>query len=368
MIDPFKVFIPETVKTPIIETLYSGFVGQGKKVDLFESELSSKFELKNVVTLNSGTSALRLALALAGVGPNDEVITTPYTMVATNTAILEQYAVPVFADIQYDTCNIDPKDIEHRITEKTKAIMCVHWGGYPCDMDEITKIAKKHNLIVIEDAAHALNATYKGKKIGTISDYTTFSFQAIKQLTTVDGGMITVKDNKKYEEALRRRWFGIDRKNRGTDLSKDPISDITELGFKYHMNDVSAVIGLSQLPYFDENSEKRKNVAEKYRYGLGDIKEIRLLKCEPDRTPGNWMFAIHVDDRNEFIKHMLSKGIGVTVHNWRNDRYSIFGGKRNDLPNLDKLDKTLVNLPIHHAITEEDVDFIISEIKKYYKR
>ena len=143
------------------------------------------------------------------IGPGDEVISTPYTMVATNTGILEQFANPVFADIKYEKFNIDPDNIERRINEKTKAIMCVHWGGYPCDIDEIHKIASNHNLPVIEDAAHALGASYKNKPIGVISDYTVFSFQAIKHLTTVDGGMLSIKNNNKYQEALRRRWFGI---------------------------------------------------------------------------------------------------------------------------------------------------------------
>ena len=201
--------------------------------------------------MNSGTSALRLALALIGVGPGDEVISTPYTMVATNTAILEQYAKPVFADIKYHSINIDPADIGHRISDRTKAIMCVHWGGYPCDMDEIHKIASDYKIPVIEDAAHALGASYKNKPIGTISEFTTFSFQAIKHLTTGDGGLLSVKSESKFKEGLRRRWFGIDRANRKKTFIEDPVDDIKEVGYKYHMNDIAATIGLEQLKYFD---------------------------------------------------------------------------------------------------------------------
>jgi perosamine synthetase len=369
MIDSFKVHMPKSVKKALLETIFSGYIGQGSKVDEFEKKFSKKFGIKNVVSLNSCTSALRLALALIGVGPGDEVISTPYTMVATNTAILEQFAKPVFTDIQYETLNMDPKDIEHRISKKTKAIICVHWGGYPCDLDEIHNIAAKNDLAVIEDAAHALGSKYKGKPIGTISDYTAFSFQAIKHITTGDGGMLTLLKKNKYKEAIRRRWFGIDRKNRGKALSSDPIRDITEVGYKYHMNDVAATIGLEQLKYFNLLFKKRREIAQQYRKGLQNVAGIKLLENKNDRIHANWMFAIHVKrKRGHFLSAMRSKGIGVTIHNWRNDRYSVFGGMRRDLPNLKKANSSVVNLPLHHDISNGEVDNIISKIKNYCKK
>ena len=367
MISNFKVFIPESIKEPLLKTLFSGFIGQGQKVDEFEIEFSKKFDINNVVSLNSGTSALRLALALIGVGPGDEIITTPYTMVATNTVILEQYAKPVFADIKYETINIDSSDIEHRINNKTKAIICVHWGGYPCDMEEIHKIALDYDISVIEDAAHALGARYKKKTIGTISDYTAFSFQAIKHLTTGDGGMLSVKNNNKFNEAKRRRWFGIDRVNRKNTLKEDPIDDIKEVGYKYHMNDIAATIGLEQLKYFDMTFERRAEIANLYREELRDVVGITLLENKKDRVNANWMFAVHINNRNKFIKYMQSKRIGVTVHNWRNDRYSIFGGLRKDLPNLERVNESLINLPLHSGLSDDDISYIMSEIKKFSK-
>ncbi|MBS3125467.1 DegT/DnrJ/EryC1/StrS family aminotransferase [Candidatus Woesearchaeota archaeon] len=200
------------------------------------------------VTVNSGTAAVHLALDIAGVGPGDEVITTSLTCAATNHAILMQYAKPVFADVQYDTGNIDPEDIEHRITPKTKAVLVVHWAGYPCDMDEINAIAKKHNLPVIEDAAHAMGASYKGKPMGTISDFTCFSLQAIKHITTGDGGILCTNNIQDYQKGIRRRWFGIDRNHRIPSVLGHADYDIVERGFKYHMNDIAAAIGLAQLP------------------------------------------------------------------------------------------------------------------------
>lgn len=367
MIAPFKVSVPHSVKEELLKTLFSGFIGQGEKVRLFEEEFSRHFGMKNVVTVNSGTAAIRLALALSGVGPGDEVISTPYTMVATNTAILEQFAIPVFADIQSDTINLDPEDIEHRITERTKAIMCVHWGGYPCDMDEIHKIATDHDLIVIEDAAHALGATYRGKPIGTISDYSTFSFQAIKHLTTGDGGLLAVRDDDKYDEAVRRRWFGIDRDGRRNTFIEDPVIDITEPGYKYHMNDIAATIGLEQLKYFGPLFQRRQEIAEYYTDELEGLDGISLLERGQDRTHANWMFAIHTEDRNALMKYLREKKIGVTIHNWRNDRYSVFGGLRKDLPVLARVNEILVNIPMHHDLTSSEIEYIVDEIRTYFR-
>jgi len=358
----FYPFIPEGVPEKVVEVLKSRWIGQGPKVDEFENEFCKKLNLNNAIYLNSCTSALRLALATIGVGPGDEVITTPNTMIATNTVILEQFAKPVFADIQYETMNIDPNDIEHRITEKTKAIQCVHFGGYPCDMNEIHKIANEHNLPVVEDAAHALGAKYKEKPIGSISDYTSFSFQAIKQITTVDGGMLCIKEKENYESAKRRRWFGIPRDKRGnTPIGK--VFDVSEVGFKYNPNDVFAVIGLEQLKYLDEIIKRRVEIAKKYREGLDGIKGVTLLENKNDRTNGNFLFTIHVEKRLNFAEMMRSKGIEVELHNCRNDMYTIFGPLRKDLPNMERAQETAINIPIHNHLSDDDVDYIIKTIK-----
>ena len=366
MIPIFYPHVPESVIEKLAEILRSRWVGQGPKVDEFEREFSKKFGSKHVVSLNSGTSALRLALALIGVVSGDEVISTPYTMVATNTAILEQFAKPIFADIQYETANLDPADIERHITEKTKAIICVHWGGYPCDMNKIRKIAAEHDLPVIEDAAHALGAMYRGKPIGTISEFTIFSLQAIKHITTGDGGMLSITNTDKYKEAIRRRWFGIDRAARKPSiLGHDPTYDIKEPGYKYHMNDIAATMGLEQLNYFDSLFKRRAEIAERYRRELKDVTGITLLENKSDRMHANWMFAIHVDRRTEFAEWMHSKGIEVSVHNWRNDKYTVFGGLRKDLPNLENLNNDLICIPLHHKLSDQNANYIIEAIKEF---
>jgi perosamine synthetase len=361
----FYPYVPESAIEKVVEVLKGRWVGQGPKVDEFELEFSKKFGIQYATSVNSATSALRLAYAVAGVGVGDEVITTPYTMVATNTTILEQNAKPVFADVQYETANISPDDIEHRITKKTKAIACVDWAGYPCDLDEIRKIAFEHDLPLIEDSAHALGAVYKNKPIGSISDFTVFSFQAIKHMTTGDGGMLCMTNKENYDEAVRRKWFGIDRAARKPSvLGNDPTFDITEVGYKYHMNDIAAAMGLGQLPHFESNFKRRAEIAKIYREELEKVTKITLLESENDRISANWLFAMHVKDRLQFANQMRSKGIEVAVHNWRNDKYSIFGGLRKDLPNTARLDETLICIPLHTKLSDEDVDYIIASVKK----
>ena len=227
-------------------------------------------------------------------------------------------------------------------------------------------MASEYNLPVIEDAAHALGAMYKDKTIGTISEFTVFSFQAIKHITTGDGGMISIKNKDKYKEALRRRWFGISRDARKPSiLGHDPTYDITEVGYKYQMNDIAATMGIEQLKYFDSIFKRREDIATRYREELDGTNGIIFLENKKDRIHANWMFAIHVAERTEFAKWMRSKNIEVSVHNWRNDKYGVFGGLRNDLPNLEKLNNDLICIPLHHHLSDQDVDHIIEAIKVF---
>src|ERR1035437_1301322 len=209
----FYTHISSEAKEYVNRVLDTTFISAGKIAEQFEKELERILKLNQVVTVNSGTSALHLGLDIAGIKEGDEVIIPAQTFIATGLSVLMLKAVPVFADIQPDTGNIDPVSIEKKITSRTKAIIPVHWGGYPCDMDEINAIASNYKLKVIEDAAHAVGASYKGDSIGTISDFTAFSFQAIKHLTTGDGGALCCKETKDYLGAKHKRWFGIDREN-----------------------------------------------------------------------------------------------------------------------------------------------------------
>jgi len=637
----FKPYVNERAVELTAQALRSGWIGEGPRVEEFEEKLQERFGFPYCIGLNSGTSAIRLALAMSDVGPGDEVLSVAQSCTATNTPILEQFAKPIFVDIQYGTGNIDPGDIEHRITEKTKAIIVVHWAGYPCDMDETHSIAAKYNLPVIEDGAHALGATYKGSPVGSLSDFTCFtpnapivtekgikkikditigdrvltsdgtyqkvlgvlereylgdwtrihgalvhfiatsehpvlvrrgdrdlwlqakdvaigdsfyaatnkctrchsglvpiygkvcpncyraaqnsrskreklsegrknhkarkssrlihhkkwvepqmkrfesegfrviplahvfpdflaikdgrviavevestttvklskedkyskilpykyddviwitrkpkfkttrycyerasnlarvpvrgvvtapwlncqgqpskrkvynltvdgnhtyfaygmlvhncfSLQAIKQLSTGDGGLLTVLTQQHYDEARRRRWFGIDRRNRRRGINGYYHWDQAEVGYKYQMNDVAASIGLGNFEDIDWILSRRKEIADKYYSELNGVAGITLFRKSNDRTSGHWLFTIHVERRDDFCRMMSSRGIEVSVCHIRNDVHSIFGPIRKDLPNTDRYSKTNISIPLHNHLSDSDVAEVIATIK-----
>jgi len=360
----FYTHISKKAHARVKEVLTTSFISAGKLSDEFENELAAKLGMVNPICLNSGTSALHLGLEVAGIGCDDEVILPPQTFIASGLSILMAGAKPVFADIQYETGNIDPKSIEKKITEKTKAIMPVHWAGYPCDMDEISKIAKIHNLIVIEDAAHALGAVYKEKSIGSVSDYTCFSFQAIKHLTTGDGGALCCLNKEKYIEAKNRSWFGIDRENSKPSILGEREYELTTLGFKFHLNDYAAALGIANLEDISYILGRRREIAEIYRSELINIPGLRLLDYQNDRESAYWLFTILVENRIEFIKKLLSRKIPSSVVHLGIDKYSIFGGHNPGLLNQVKFDEHQVSIPVHSDLSDEDVDLIIHTIKE----
>lgn len=362
MIPIFNPFVPDAVVERVAATLRDGWLSEGRNVRDFEEAFSSFFDLKHTLAVNSGTAALHLAVLGAGVAPGDEVIVPAQTFVATATSVMMAGGTPVFADIQPGGPNIDPADIEHRITERTKAIIPVHYGGYPCDMDEINKIADKHDLCVIEDAAHALGATYKGNPVGSLGDFSVFSFQAIKQLTTGDGGMLVAKDYQDYKTAYRRRWFGIDRANRKPSLLGQPEWDISELGYKYHMNDVAASMGIAQLEFFAEAHERRQSLNQIYRREFAMVSGLSLLEEKQDRTSSTWLFTIRVERRLDFIRALKSRGVEAAVWHQRIDKNSLFGGERNDLPNQALFNDSQVSVPLRSDLTDQEVNSILSSV------
>ena len=360
----FNTHISEKAIALANQVLQSGWLSEGRMVKEFEESLTDHLGLKNPVALNSGTSALHLALAIAGVQPDDEVILPAQTFVATGLVILMQYAKPVFADIQYKTGNIDPNSIREKITDKTKAIMPVHWGGYPCDMDEINAITQDHNLAIIEDAAHALGATYKSKPIGAISQFTAFSFQAIKHLTTGDGGALCCLDDSDYHRAKTRRWFGIDRTNSKPSILGEREYDITEVGYKYHMNDLAAAIGLGNLEDFLLGLQRRREIANVYINELKNVPGLDLLDYQEDRESAYWLFTILVENRVNFIKKLQSFGIPASVVHLRIDHNSVFGGITPNLPNQEKFNENQVCIPINESLSEENTQKIVTIIKQ----
>jgi dTDP-4-amino-4,6-dideoxygalactose transaminase len=360
--------MPLSVLAPLRTTLFSGFVGQGEKVDQFEKELAPHLQNDRVLAVNSCTSALNLALRLSGVGPDTEVIASPMTCTASNMPILERGADIVWADVNPKTGNMDPNDIEHLITPKTRAILCVHYGGYPCDLDEINGIAKQHGLRVIEDAAHALSAVYRGARVGSISDFTCFSFQAIKHLTTGgDGGAITFRSREDYDRAKLLRWYGISREEKGrTDFRCE--LDISEWGHKYNPTDIMATIGLEQLKYIDGIIAAHRFNAYYYNSELSDMRHLRLPDYLPNRISSYWLYPIFVDNRASFMEHMGVSGISVSQVHARNDKHS-FAKKYNirPLPGVDEFSGKQIAIPVGWWLTNDSKPYIISKIREYGK-
>lgn len=359
----FNTNISSDAAENVRKVLDSTFVSAGKVAEQFEKELERILNWEHVVTVNSGTAALHLGLDVAGVKSGDEVIIPAQTFIATGLAVLLQKAVPVFADIQWDTGNIDPGSIEGKITSRTKAIIPVHWGGYPCDMDEINALAKKHNLKVIEDAAHALGASYKGRPIGTISDFTAFSFQAIKHLTTGDGGALCCKEANNYLDARNKRWFGIDRENSKPSILGEREYDVGELGFKYHLNDYASALGIANLKDIPSTLKRHRQIASFYSRNLCNIPGLTLLGSKSDRVSSFWIFTILVERREDFIRKMASNGIPASVVHLRIDKNSVFGGIRRDLINQEKFNEMQVSLPVHSALTDEEIEQIVYTVK-----
>ena len=362
----FKVHMPKSVDIPLLEVLHSGFIGQGPKVDQFEENLSNYFGNKRVITVNAGTSAIQLALRLAGVGCGDEVISTPMTCTATNMPILAAGAKIVWADVDRETGLIDPKSIEEKITKKTKAIIMVHFGGLPCQIDEINEIARKHKIKTIEDAAHAFGSEYNGKKIGNHSDFVIFSFQAIKHITTIDGGLLLCKDNKDYERGILLRWFGIDRKSNRKDFRCE--EDITEYGYKFHMNDISAVIGIEQLKYLDEITSRHIANQTYYDKNLMNIPGVKLINKPQLTTSACWIYTLHIDKRDLFIEYMDRSGVMVSRVHERNDVHTAFISSKANLPNLDIFNATQVSIPVGWWIDDEDREYIVQKIMEFSEK
>jgi perosamine synthetase len=279
----FKVFMSEDAIKASAEVLRSGYIGQGPRVDLFEDKLKSWFSSPYILTLNSGTSALNLALRLAEVGFGDEVISSPMTCMATNVPILANGARIVWADIDPTTGNISPKSVKEKISRKTKAIICIDWAGYPCDLDELKNIANEHNIKLIEDAAHGFGSVYKDTLVGGIADFTCFSFQAIKHLTTVDGGCLVCKHHQDYQRGKLLRWFGINREGPRIDFRCE--EDVVEYGYKFHMNDVSAAIGIEQLKHVSSIINAHRKNAEFFneKFLALSSKGLELLNYQSDR-------------------------------------------------------------------------------------
>lgn len=360
MIPLFKVFMDEYAGEEVATTLRSGAITQGTKVDQFEAALQTFLGFDYGVTVNSATSGLMLALRLAGVGPGKSVISTPMTCSATNEAIALMGADIVWADVD-EYGNIDPFDIALRLltssngTQGAAAIMAVDWGGLPCDYEALHSFG----IPIIEDAAHAFGADYRSESVARSGgDYVVYSFQAIKHLTTGDGGLVTMHDAADYERAKLLRWYGLDRTRSDGMRSRQ---DITELGWKFHMNDIAATIGLANLESMDWVLDCHHSNARLYDE---ELKEYHPAWPE-DRQSSSWVYTIQVEDPLGFEAYAKDQGFVASQVHRRNDEYSIFEKYREPLFNLDRFASNMVCIPVGWWLKGGDLFTIINAVKKW---
>ena len=358
----FHPYVPQEAAQKVSEVLSTRWIGQGPLVDKFEAEFEEIIGVGKSLAVGSGTDALHLAYLLAGVEPGDEVICPVFTCTATNLPLLYIGATPVFADIDPKTMNISPSSIRELITEKTKAIVTVDYGGLPCDYAEINEIAREFGLKVIDDAAHAIGAEYRGTSIGAVADFTTYSFQAIKHITTGDGGMLHVRDPELAEKGRRLRWFGIDRKAKFSGIWAN---DITEIGYKYQMTDIGAAMGIAGLAHLPLVLSHRRELLKAYEEGLKNVQGLYNVGSDSqnDRLHSAWLHTILIDDREGLQKKLASHGVESGQVHYRNDMYSIFGKRRNYLQNMDAIESRYLVLPLHMKVGIKEVEKICGIIK-----
>lgn len=355
--------MPETVMEPLSKTLFSGYIGEGPRVKEFEEKFGRWIGNENTLMVNSGTSALHLAVHLSIKSPESEVITTPMTCLATNAPIIRSGGKVVWADIDRKTGLIDPKSIEKKITKNTCAIVMVHWGGNPCQIDEINAIAKKYGIRTIEDAAHAIGTEYKGRHLGNnTSDFVVHSFQAIKHINTVDGGVLISRNGEDHERGKLLRWYGIDREIRQEDLRCE--SDVSEVGYKFHMNDVAATIGIEMMNYVDGIVAKHQANAKYYDE---NIKSEYLIPDNPDGKSAHWLYTINLplEKRDEFIRYMIKNDVMASKVHARNDLHSAFRKSKVNLPGVDHFYSTMCSIPVGWWLSEDDRGKIIDLVNNF---
>lgn len=353
-----KPIIGEEEIENVVEVLKSGMIAQGPKVMEFEEKFANWIGAKYGIATNSGTSALHVALLACGIGEGDEVITTPFTFIASGNAIVYTGATPVFADIDLDTYTIDPDKIEDLITDKTKAILPVQLYGQAADMDKIREIAEKHDLKIIEDAAQAHGAEYNGEKVGTLGDMACFSFYPTKNMTTSEGGMITTNDEELAKKAQMFRAHGASERYHHD-----------EIGYNFRMTDIAAAIGLAQLKVIDEFNDKRISNADYLNEQLKDVEGIVTPKSPDNYKHVYHQYTVRVEkgNRDDWVEFLTNKGIGTGIHYpiplYNQPIYKKLGIE-GDCPLAEKAADNVISLPVHPSLTKEDLDLVVDAVKE----
>ena len=354
----------------VVDVLKSDYLTTGPKIAEFEQAVASYTGAKYAVAISNGTSALHAACLAAGIGRGDEVITTPLTFAASANCVLYCGGTPVFADVDPYTYNIDPEDIRKKITDKTKAIIAVHLAGQPCDMDEIHSIAQEHNLIVIEDGAHALGSVYKGKKVGCLSDMTTFSFHPVKPITTGEGGMIMTDNGELYKRLVLFRSHGITRDESMMTRNEGPwFYQQLDLGYNYRITDIQCALGCSQMRKLDKFLKRRRELAERYNNAFIECDNIVIPYQLPDTQSGWHLYIVQVKnhDRKQVFETLRDKGIGVNVHYipvYMHPYYQEHGYRDVHCANAEEIYSHIISLPLYPGLTDDQQDYVIDTLKQ----
>jgi perosamine synthetase len=358
----------------VVEVLRSDWLTTGPKVEEFEEAFAAWVGAKYAVTFSSGTAALHAAAFAAGIGAGDEAITTPLTFAATANCVLYQGGTPVFADVRTDALNIDPERIAQRVNSRTKALLPVDYAGHPADLAWILELAEGNGLTVIEDACHALGAEYRGRRVGSISQMTVFSFHPVKHLTTGEGGMVTT-DNPTFADALRKfRNHGIASNARDRQREGQWHYEMVLLGFNYRLPDIACALGLQQLGRLDTNLARRRAIAARYSAELREMPGIIVPRIADEVLPAWHLYPIRLDcsrfsaGRAEIFRALRAENIGVNVHYipvhlhpYYRDRFGYKGG---EFPNAEAAYENLISLPMFHGMTDDDLADAISAVEK----
>jgi dTDP-4-amino-4,6-dideoxygalactose transaminase len=356
----FKVHVPprERLMPQLEQVLYSGQIGDGDVVKRFEAAFGAFIGNPNALAISSGTAALHTALLLAGAGPGTEVVSTPMTAEPTNMAVLHTGARLVWADVDPRSGNMSPESVADVITPRTKAIVVVHYAGVPVRLREIAAIAARHGVPVIEDAAHALGASYDGRRIGNHSDFVIFSFQAIKHMTTADGGMLVCRREEDLPAGRRIRWFGIDREKPRTTV------DVTHVGYKYNLNNVTAAMGLAQLDAIEPVIQRHMDNGAFYDRALSGIDGVDVCQFDAGAVPAHWLYTVLADRRDDLARWLDEGGVDCSQVHRRNDWHSVFAASRRELPGLDEYYRRMLHVPCGWWVSDEDRAFIADRIRR----
>jgi dTDP-4-amino-4,6-dideoxygalactose transaminase len=371
----FRPSIDDLDVNAVAETLRSGWLTSGPNVRELEAELAAYCGAKYVNAVNSCTAAMHLCLAAWGIGPGDEVITTVYTFSATATVIVHCGATPVLVDIREKDFNIDVEAIERAITSRTKAIIPMHFGGEPCRMDEIMEIARRHNLKVMEDAAHSIGTLYKGRQVGSISDAAAFSFYANKNITTGEGGALATNDEELSERVRVLTLHGMtkDAWNR-FDAGGSWRYDIKEFGFKDNLTDLAAALGRTQLKKIERLLDGRARVAARYYENLRDEEHLILPGFDEENRHAWHLFVVRVKNeqspvqRDDVIRQLAERGIGTSVHyiplHYHTAYKNLERWNKGDFPVAERVFEGAVSLPIYPDMTNEEVDYVCAALRE----